>query len=91
MYTPDFKCDLCHEWILGPVYFRDDVLACRSCAKQINRFKDFPTFYGPLFLWPVAAVLGLMVLYLELLPLLAIGATLAAIFLFLVGGLMLLK
>lgn len=34
--TPDVKCDVCDEYIIGPVSFYENLLVCKECLKILG-------------------------------------------------------
>lgn len=34
--TPDVKCDVCDEYIIGVVHFYADLLVCRTCHEDLD-------------------------------------------------------
>jgi hypothetical protein len=86
--SPDMNCDVCSEPIVGPVYFRGDVVCCKACAHAINSNNPdaWPNVYFPILLWPVATALGLVVLYVEMVPFIMLLLGAVAIFLFVLGA-----
>lgn len=87
-YFPDVFCDVCSNPINGHVYFRGDVVACRTCALHINRFGDWPNYWYAVWGIPLASLLGLLVYFVPLVPILSIVLTVLAVFTFIVSILM---
>lgn len=64
-YISEVQCDVCDDVIVGPVYFRDDLLVCRPCALDINN--STPRNYTPfIYLTPVACLGAATLMYVQL-------------------------
>ncbi len=85
MVTPDVFCDVCDNNIYGPVYFRGDVVACKTCANQIDS-KVLTYRFTYIVLFPLAVSLTLVVLFVQMVPFLAILLSMLAAVAFVVGA-----
>ena len=53
-------CEICLSWIKGPVYWREDVLSCRECAKDVNAVVRGTNYPKGLFFIILACVMFLL-------------------------------
>lgn len=88
MQCPDVNCDVCSDAIMGRVWVRGDLMVCKECAHAINSNDPtaWPSVYHTFYLWPMAAWMGFMVTYIQMVPIFTIMCTALGAFFFILGA-----